>query len=86
MDELIFSFKMKGWRNISIKIIDEELFKEKFDNFCENVPQGEFGSYYDFLEECMNDCVEEINDSLEFEDWNKQWDQEEFEVLSEHLI
>lgn len=83
MNELNFSFRLKGWRNIRIKIIDEELFKEKFDNIFDNEPQEE--SYYNFLENCMDDCIEEDYESFDFDDWNEQWDLEVFEVLSDHL-
>lgn len=79
MKELTFRMKLEAWKDITIKIKDEELFKEKYKIFSDEEYDGGQLSYLDFDEVCFEDCVEGIEHS------EIDWDNEECEELEEVL-
>jgi hypothetical protein len=77
MKELTFRLKLDAWKDITIKIKDEKLFKEKYKNFSDEEYEGEHLNYLDLEENCFDDCIEEI------EHGDIDWDNEDYEEFIE---
>jgi hypothetical protein len=78
MKVLDFRVRMHAWKDITVKVKNEKLFKEKYKKFCNDEFDGD-NFHYSFLDyDYFKDCVE-------LEDSGVQWDDEDFEEMDELL-
>jgi hypothetical protein len=75
MKELQFRVSKQAWREISIKIKNVELFKEKYKTFSNEEFDGEPFHYSFFNDDFFNDCVQEVDIS------DLDWEEEDYEEM-----
>ena len=67
---------MSAWRNVTIKIKDEEMFKEKYRHFSNKEHEGGHLNFWEFEDEFFEECIE-----VEYQDLC--WDDEDWDELDE---
>lgn len=73
MKELEYRLRMSAWRDVTIKIKDEDMFKEKYKHFSNKEHEGGPLNFWDFDDEFFEECIE-----VEYQDlcWdNEDWDE-----------
>ena len=76
MKVLDFRVRMHAWKYMKIKVKDERLFKEKYQNFITEEFDGEHFHYSFLDDDYFEDCIE-------IEDCGVQWDDEDIEDVEE---
>ena len=76
MIELNYRLRMSAWRDVTIKIKDEEMFKERYKHISNEEHEGGHLHYWEFENEFSEECIE-----VEYDDLN--WDNEDWDELDE---